>query len=217
MFNFEDADAGLVLVEGFKLDLAVLQGEQSIVGTLTDVNAGMDLGSSLLYENVAGENELTVSTFYAEAFGFGITTVFSRAYTFLMSHGTAPPKLRVDSGDDDLGVRLSVTDASAVSLLCFVFEDTNLLALAVLFQLSLDDGTVDVRSSGFDLTVVGDQKHFFELHGFTGFNIQLLNENDIAFTVIPTDERTYTGMLSYYSGWQIQLRSLSDINPMVEQ
>lgn len=51
----------------------------------------------------------------------------------------------------------------------------------------------------------------------TKVTIRTSTQNDIAFTVIPTDERTYTGMLSYYSGWQIQLRSLSDINPMVGQ
>lgn len=51
----------------------------------------------------------------------------------------------------------------------------------------------------------------------TKVTIRTSTQNDIAFTVIPTDERTYTGMLSYYSGWQIQLRSLSDINPMVVQ
>lgn len=37
-------------------------------------------------------------------------------------------------------------------------------------------------------------------------------QNNIAFTVMPQGERTFTGMLSYYSGWQIQLRSVNDIN-----
>ena len=36
-------------------------------------------------------------------------------------------------------------------------------------------------------------------------------QNNIAFTVMPQGENTFTGMLSYYSGWQIQLRSVNDI------
>lgn len=49
----------------------------------------------------------------------------------------------------------------------------------------------------------------------TKVTIRTSTQNDIAFTIIPKDERSYTGMFSYYSGWQVQLRSLSDIQPMV--
>lgn len=38
-------------------------------------------------------------------------------------------------------------------------------------------------------------------------------ENEIAYSRIPTDVRSYTGVLSYYDGWQIQLRDLDDISP----
>ena len=37
-------------------------------------------------------------------------------------------------------------------------------------------------------------------------------ENDIAFSPIPDNTRTYTGVLSYYDGWQVQLRTLDDIS-----
>lgn len=37
-------------------------------------------------------------------------------------------------------------------------------------------------------------------------------ENDIAFSPIPDNIRTYTGLLSYYDGWQVQLRTLKDIS-----
>lgn len=36
-------------------------------------------------------------------------------------------------------------------------------------------------------------------------------QNVISFLPLPSDERTYTGMLTYYDGWQIQLRSVDDI------
>ena len=35
-------------------------------------------------------------------------------------------------------------------------------------------------------------------------------QNAISFLPLPSDTRTYTGMLTYYSNWQIQLRSVED-------
>lgn len=49
----------------------------------------------------------------------------------------------------------------------------------------------------------------------TKVTIRTSTRNDISFTVMPTDERSYTGMLTYYNDWQIQLRSLDDISPKV--
>ncbi|MBR1593500.1 MAG: hypothetical protein IJ692_03740 [Alloprevotella sp.] len=37
-------------------------------------------------------------------------------------------------------------------------------------------------------------------------------ENDIAFSLIPDNVRTYTGLLTYYDRWQVQLRTLDDIS-----
>ncbi len=42
--------------------------------------------------------------------------------------------------------------------------------------------------------------------------VRTSTQNDIAFTEIPEDTRSYTGMLSYYDSWQIVLRSLEDIS-----
>lgn len=41
-------------------------------------------------------------------------------------------------------------------------------------------------------------------------------QNEISFLPVPTDLRSYTGMLTYYDGWQIQLRTPGDIR-QVEQ
>ncbi len=42
--------------------------------------------------------------------------------------------------------------------------------------------------------------------------VRTSTQNDIAFTEIPEDTRSYTGMLSYYNEWQVVLRSLEDIS-----
>ncbi len=42
--------------------------------------------------------------------------------------------------------------------------------------------------------------------------IRTSTQNDIAFTPIPEDTRSYTGMLSYYDTWQVVVRSLDDIS-----
>lgn len=41
-------------------------------------------------------------------------------------------------------------------------------------------------------------------------------QNPISFLPIPSDVRSYTGMLTYYNSWQIQLRTVHDIVPEVE-
>ena len=46
-----------------------------------------------------------------------------------------------------------------------------------------------------------------------GFTLRTSVRNTISFTRIPTASCVYTGVLSYYSDWQLQLRSLDDIQP----
>lgn len=46
--------------------------------------------------------------------------------------------------------------------------------------------------------------------------IRTSTQNAISFLPIPSDTRTYTGILSYYSAWQLQLRSVKDINPEIQ-
>lgn len=41
--------------------------------------------------------------------------------------------------------------------------------------------------------------------------------NEVSYARIPTDVRSFTGMLTYYSSWQLQLRSLDDIYPGLEK
>ena len=68
-----------------KLYLTVDKSKKSIILTDTNVVTGMDSCSSLSYEDVAGENCLTVSSLNAKALGFAVTTVLGRTDTLLMS------------------------------------------------------------------------------------------------------------------------------------
>ena len=45
----------------------------------------------------------------------------------------------------------------------------------------------------------------------TKVTIRTSTQNDISFTVMPQGEHSFTGLLSYYSNWQVQLRSVNDI------
>lgn len=45
----------------------------------------------------------------------------------------------------------------------------------------------------------------------TKVTIRTSTKNDIAFTIMPQGEHSYTGLLSIYNNWQIQLRSVDDI------
>lgn len=54
------------------------------------------------------------------------------------------------------------------------------------------------------------------LAGGTEMTIRTSTQNDISYLPMPKDSRTYAGIFSYYSGWQIQLRDLDDIYPMIK-
>lgn len=45
----------------------------------------------------------------------------------------------------------------------------------------------------------------------TKVTIRTSTQNDISYTVMPQGEHTFTGLLSYYSNWQVQLRTVNDI------
>ena len=57
---------------------------------------------------------------------------------------------------------------------------------------------------GVDRTLVNSTNN-------TKVTIRTSTQNDISFTVMPQGEHAYTGLLSYYSNWQVQLRSVDDI------
>lgn len=50
----------------------------------------------------------------------------------------------------------------------------------------------------------------------TSVTLRTSTDNNISYLLLPTDKRQYTGMLTYYSGWQIQLRDVTDINPQIQ-
>ena len=50
----------------------------------------------------------------------------------------------------------------------------------------------------------------------TNVTLRTSTQNPVSFLPIPSDERAYTGMLTYYRSWQIQLRGVEDINPTIE-
>ena len=62
----------------------------------------MDVSASLANQDVAGQNELTVSALHAQALSLGITTVLGRTAALVVSEklntnlllGVTPPKLR---------------------------------------------------------------------------------------------------------------------------
>jgi hypothetical protein len=69
----------------FKLNLAVDESEQGIIGTTTNIVAGMDVSTSLAKDDVAGDYVGTVCLLNAKTLGFAVTAVLSGTYTLLMS------------------------------------------------------------------------------------------------------------------------------------
>ena len=80
-----NADLLLCFCLLLELYLAVDQSEESIVLADADIVAGMNGGSSLSDDDVAGSNSLTVSLLDTESFSFAVTTVLCRTDTLFMS------------------------------------------------------------------------------------------------------------------------------------
>ena len=91
-----------ILALALELDGTVNQSEQGVILADTNVDTGMDVGASLANQDVAGQNELTVSTLHAQALGLGVTAVLGGTAALVVSeelntnlqHGVTPPKLR---------------------------------------------------------------------------------------------------------------------------
>ena len=60
LFHRVNADALAVAALTLKLDVAVDESKQSVVGAAAHILTGMDVGSALLHQNVAGQHELSV-------------------------------------------------------------------------------------------------------------------------------------------------------------
>ena len=79
--------ANLLLTAGNRLKLngAVDQSEEGIIGTDSDILAGTDCGASLSHDDVAGSDCLSVSLLDAKTLGLTVTAVLRRTYALLMS------------------------------------------------------------------------------------------------------------------------------------
>ena len=84
LLNGINADLFARFAVALKFNGTVDKSEESIIGADADIVAGMDFGASLSDEDVACENELTVSSLGAESLGFGITAVTGWTHTFFM-------------------------------------------------------------------------------------------------------------------------------------
>ena len=84
-----------VAAPAFKLNSAVNHCEQSVIRTLANACARMNVGTALTNDDVACGYELTISSLYAQTLGLGVTAVLSGTHTFLMCK-----KLHTDSKHD---------------------------------------------------------------------------------------------------------------------
>lgn len=50
----------------------------------------------------------------------------------------------------------------------------------------------------------------------TTITLRTSTQNDISFLRLPEDSRRYTGVLSFFTAWQLQLRAANDINPAIQ-
>jgi len=74
----------LVLTNALKAKDSVCQCIQSVIAADAYIEAGMNAGSALSVQDVAGLNELAVSFLGAKSLGIGITTVLGGSHSLFM-------------------------------------------------------------------------------------------------------------------------------------
>ena len=88
-----------ILAHALELDSAVNQSKQGVIAADANVGTGMNVRASLANQDVAGQNELTVSALHAQTLGLGVTAVLGGAAALFMGkeleadlhHVIAPP------------------------------------------------------------------------------------------------------------------------------
>ena len=75
-----------------------------------------------------------------------------------------------------------MADVLLLALLSLVLQDVDLLALAVLDDLSLNGGTLDNGSTDLGVLTVQDSQDLLELDDGLSLSVQLLDEQDITLS-----------------------------------
>ena len=80
-----NADALTILAPTLEADDTVSLSEQGVIRADAHVGTGMNVGTTLTHQDVAGQNKLTVGTLNAQALGLGVTAVLGGANALLVS------------------------------------------------------------------------------------------------------------------------------------
>ena len=74
-----------ILALALKTDGAVYQSEQGVILANANIDTGMDVSASLANQDIAGQNELTVSALDTQALRLGITAVLGGTAALMVS------------------------------------------------------------------------------------------------------------------------------------
>jgi hypothetical protein len=76
-------DAAAFLIEE---DIAISEGEKSVISSHANIRTGMPLGSALANEDVASDDNFAAEFLYAKALAVGVASVFDGTLSFFMGH-----------------------------------------------------------------------------------------------------------------------------------
>ena len=105
-----DRDKTTHLAAVRKLDDAINLREQGVIGTATDVLAGLERCAALTYEDRTPSDNLATKTLYAQPLCIGVTAIFGASQTFLMCHCFAScsgPEPRIRTAETVKGGRVT--------------------------------------------------------------------------------------------------------------
>src|SRR3569832_2194386 len=163
----------VAFAEGY---LAVAKREERVVLAHADIGAGMELGTALTHDDVAAGNLLAAEHLHTQHLGVGVATVAGRTACFLVCHGSL--LARVNFGDLHFREVLTVATLAVRGLAALFLEGDDLLAAAVLDDLTRHGSTLAQRRAGFR-AVATEHQDLAKRDRATGIADELFDGQDI--------------------------------------
>lgn len=173
----------LVRASGFKYNPAACFGEESVIATTTNIDAGANMGAALADDDVACHNSLTAEAFYAQSFGFRIAAISGAAACLFMCHfmPASITTLTGDTGDFNFGITLTMSLMLHMVLATLEFNDAYLPAAAMGNNLAAHFATIDNRAAYLAVFTVCEHQNLIKLDNIACFGLQAFNANLVTF------------------------------------
>jgi hypothetical protein len=162
-----DADLPSIISIGFKFNLPIDQGINSVIFTKTDIISRMDFGTALSNYDRTCKYLFSIVSLNAKSFPGTIPAVNRTAAALFMSHLKSPLLVFVYSRNYDVidgqpGILLTMSSFFGEMVFVLEFQDNDFITLDQTFRCCQDLGALDGRFTNGDILIIRNQQDFIQ-------------------------------------------------------